>query len=247
MGFFKSYAGYSPRCGGLHRIGRFVLNPQSLVIAIDGTAGVGKGTLAKNLARYFNLAHLDTGALYRALAAKAADHGIGWGDVETLAYLAKELTPYDLEHPQLRTQEMGSHASKISAHAPVRNALYDYQRHFALNPPSWSKGVVLDGRDIGTVIFPETPFKIFLTASPEIRAQRRLDQLGNNLKSFDEVLQEIRERDIRDQMRTVAPLKPADDAYILDTSNLSEDDVLKRAIAFIRKTLHERDDVKPVG
>ncbi|MGN6671121.1 MAG: (d)CMP kinase [Candidatus Nucleicultricaceae bacterium] len=217
------------------------------IIAIDGTAGVGKGTLAKRLAAHFNLVHLDTGALYRALAAKAVDSGVSLNDVETLVYLASDLSTTDFEHPHLRTQEMGEMASKISAHGPVRQALFDYQRDFALNPPPWSNGAVLDGRDIGTVIVPETPYKIFLTASPEIRAQRRLDQLGDSFKSYDEVLQEIRERDIRDQMRTVAPLKPACDAYILDTSNLSEDEVLECAITYVRKTSHKVDDSSSVG
>ncbi len=223
------------------------MSNQPFIIAIDGTAGVGKGTLAKRLAGHFNLAHLDTGALYRALAAKALESGISLNDVEALVYLAGDLSSPDFEHPHLRTQEMGEMASKISAHAPVRQALFNYQRDFALNPPSVFSGTVLDGRDIGTVIVPETPYKVFLTASPEIRAQRRLDQLGDSLKSYDEVLQEIRERDIRDQMRTVAPLKPACDAYILDTSHLNEDEVLDCVITFVRKTSHKVNDSSSVG
>ncbi len=188
-----------------------------LIIAIDGTAGVGKGTLAKRLAQHFNLAHLDTGTLYRALALKAVESGVSLNDSKALAFLANDLSDQDLSHPRLRLEETGAMASQISAQALVRKALYNYQREFALNPPAWANGTVLDGRDIGTIILPETPYKIFLTASPMVRAQRRLDQQGDSLKTVDEVLQEIRERDIRDQMRTVAPLKPAVDAYILDT------------------------------
>lgn len=218
-----------------------------LMIAIDGTAGVGKGTLAKRLAEHFSLAHLDTGALYRALALKAVESGVSLNDNEALAFLANELTDQDLNHPRLRLEETGSIASQISAHALVRQALYAYQREFAMNPPPWANGTVLDGRDIGTIILPETPYKIFLTASPLVRAQRRLDQQGDSLKTIDEVLQEIRERDIRDQMRAVAPLKPAIDAYILDTSTLSEDEVVQDAIAFVRKTSSKIDDSSPVG
>lgn len=218
-----------------------------LIIAIDGTAGVGKGTLAKRLAEHFNLAHLDTGALYRALALKALESGVSLNDSEALAFLANDLTEQDLSHPRLRLEETGAMASQISAHAPVRQALYNYQRDFALNPPEWANGTVLDGRDIGTIILPETPYKIFLVASPIVRAQRRLDQQGDSLKTVDEVLQEIRERDIRDQMRAVAPLKPAVDAYILDTSILNEDEVVQDAIAFVRKTSSNIDDSTPVG
>ena len=182
-------------------------------IAIDGPAASGKGTIARALARHFGFAHLDTGLLYRAVGARGGD--------PVAAALA--LSADDLARDDLRTAEAGQAASRVAAIPEVRAALVDFQRRFARAEP----GAVLDGRDIGTVICPDAEVKLYVTASDAVRARRRALELG-----ADEalILRELRERDARDAARDVAPMRPADDALLLDTSDMSIDEAVARAI-----------------
>lgn len=187
-------------------------------IAIDGPAASGKGTIARALAREFGFPHLDTGLLYRAVGA------IG-GDPTTAA---RSLTPDDLLRPGLRTAEAGQAASRVAAIPEVRGALIEFQRRFSRQEP----GAILDGRDIGTVICPEAELKLYVTASDEIRARRRALELGADEAR---ILAELRERDARDAARAVAPMRPADDALLLDTSEMTIDEAVARAIACARE------------
>ncbi|HHN73208.1 MAG TPA: (d)CMP kinase [Thermopetrobacter sp.] len=189
-----------------------------MIIAIDGPAAAGKGTLARRIADHYGLRLLDTGALYRAvaLAMRAAGHDLA--DEDAAAALARALDEAWLTHPQLRAAGTGEVASRIAAMPAVRAALLDYQRAFAATPP----GAVLDGRDIGTVVCPDADVKLFVTASPEVRARRRwleLRERGEEVP-FEEVLLQVRARDERDAGRAEAPLRPATDAHLLDTSEL---------------------------
>jgi len=208
----------------------------TLVIAIDGPAASGKGTLARRLARALNLAHLESGLLYRAVALRMLRANLDPKDETTAADAARRITHGELSDPALRDEATSAAASVVSAHPAVRKALVGLQRDFAAHPPEGTQGVVIDGRDIGTVICPDADCKIFLEASPEIRAERRARELrqggGNAISS--RVLQDMKERDARDRDRAVSPLKPAEDAFILDTSNLDEDEALQAALAFIR-------------
>ncbi len=191
-------------------------------VAIDGPAAAGKGTIARALAARFGLAHLDTGLLYRAVGA------IGGDPVAA----ARALGPADLARGDLRSLAAGQAASRVAAIPEVRAALADFQRRFARQPG----GAVLDGRDIGTVICPEAEVKLFITASPEVRATRRWRELPAGTP-FETVLAEVRERDARDMGRTDAPLRPALDALILDTSTLAIDEAVARALEVVRARL----------
>ena len=194
-----------------------------MVIAIDGPAASGKGTLARRLARRFGLAHLDTGLLYRATVARLLHDG-GDPTKEALAVAAaSRLEIADLEAPELRDEEITRWASVVAAQRAVRLALLDFQRDFAMLPPGGAGGAVLDGRDIGTVVLPDADIKLFVTASAEVRAERRFRELRDrgvgSIRSL--VLHEIRERDERDRHREVAPLKRAEAAFLLDTTDMS--------------------------
>ncbi|GAB4382544.1 (d)CMP kinase [Albidovulum sp.] len=189
-------------------------------VAIDGPAASGKGTIARALAARFGFAHLDTGLLYRAVAARGGD------PVEA----ARSLTPADLERPGLRTLAAGQAASRVAAIPEVRAALVAFQRDFARR----EGGAVLDGRDIGTVICPEAEVKLFVTASPEMRAHRRWLELGGDEA---EVLAQVRERDRRDAERAIAPLRPAPDAVILDTTLMSVEEAVAKAEAIVASRL----------
>lgn len=182
------------------------------IIAIDGPAASGKGTIARAIAAHFGFHHLDTGLLYRATGAKGGD------PVEA----ARTLTPEDLVRPDLRSDEAGQAASRVAAIPAVRAALVDYQRRFAAQEP----GAVLDGRDIGTVICPDAAVKLYVTASDRARAIRRAAELGADA---DAMLEQLRERDRRDSERATAPLKPAPDAVLLDTTGLSIHEAVERA------------------
>lgn len=214
-----------------------------IVIAIDGPAASGKGTLARNLAGRFRFAHLDTGMLYRALGYQVLQSGGNpedEGDVKSVLKRAMdELNDDFLRKPELRTDETGSAASKVAAIDFVRAALLDYQRNFKNIQGDDVYGVVLDGRDIGTVICPDADIKIFVTADPEVRAQRRYDELcQRGLETdYDTVLDDIRKRDARDSGRAIAPLKPASDSYVLDTSQLNTTEALSEVINVIRGQL----------
>ena len=198
-----------------------------LVIAVDGPAASGKGTMARRLAAHFGLPHLDTGLLYRAVGWKAAQSGRAPADV------AAELTAADLEDPALRTDEAGQVASRVAALPQVRANLLNFQKKFS----SQASGAVLDGRDIGTVICPDAPVKLFVTASVETRAERRYQELqaggGDTIKP--RVLAEMAERDRRDSERAAAPLRAAPDAYHLDTSDMDADAAFAAALAFIER------------
>lgn len=189
-------------------------------VAIDGPAAAGKGTISRAVAERFGFAHLDTGALYRAVGVKGGDP----------VAAARNLTPEDLARDDLRTLAAGQAASKVAAIPEVRQALLDFQRRFARR----EGGAVLDGRDIGTVICPAAEVKLFVTASPEVRAHRRWLEVGGDEA---QVLAEVRERDERDMNRADAPLRAAGDATCLDTSDLSIGDATARAIALVAARL----------
>jgi cytidylate kinase len=201
------------------------------IIAIDGTFASGKGTLAKRLARHFGFAYLDTGTLYRATAAKVIANEGDLEDGPSAAKYAAALTMDDLDNPALKGGAISVSASKVSVHKEVRAALFDFQQNFANNPRKPAKGAVLDGRDIGTVICPNADVKLYVDAKPEVRAERRHKELlsyGEDI-SYEQVLEQLIERDHRDMNRAEAPLKPAANAHLLDTTNLGIDAAFEAA------------------
>ena len=206
-----------------------------MIIAIDGPAAAGKGTLARRLAEHFNLAYLDTGLIYRAVGRKVLDDGADANDAVAAEVVAGALVPADLERDGLRTDETAQAASKVSAVPGVRAALLDFQRDFAQAPPAGFQGAVLDGRDIGTVVCPDADVKIFISADVEVRAKRRVKELQDRVGEaiYARVLENMMERDARDSDRAVSPLEPAADAHTLDTSNLDADQVLATALEII--------------
>jgi cytidylate kinase len=202
-----------------------------VIIAIDGPAASGKGTLGKRLAAHYGLRHLDTGLLYRAVARTMLDAGLPLGDEAAAAGAARKLEAARLDEAALKRGEFGEAASVVSAFPAVRAALLDFQRGFAAAPP----GAVLDGRDIGTVICPGADVKIFVTAAPETRARRRALELAARGEPAEEaaVLADIRRRDARDTARAAAPLRPAADAHLLDTTHLDIDAAFRAAVAIV--------------
>lgn len=209
------------------------------VIAVDGPAASGKGTLAKRLAAHFNYACLDTGALYRAVARSVIEAGQDPADAAAAMAAAEAFDMARLDEADfaaaLRTAETGAAASLVAAVPEVRAAILAGQRRFAETPPGGCAGAVLDGRDIGTVVCPDAARKLYITARPEIRAERRFAELKTQdaSLSFDAVLADIEARDARDMNRAVAPLKQADDAHLLDTSDLSIEEAFKAALALV--------------
>ena len=193
-------------------------------IAIDGPAAAGKGTISKAVASALGFAHLDTGLLYRAVGARNLT---GEDPIEA----ARALRAEDLENANLRTADVAQAASKVAVIPEVREALVDFQRAFARR----EGGAVLDGRDIGTVICPDAEVKLYVTASAEVRAERRFQELAakDPSTSFETVLADVKERDQRDSERATAPLKPAEDAVIIDTSELSIDDAIQAALTAV--------------
>ncbi|HEY7228755.1 MAG TPA: (d)CMP kinase [Pseudolabrys sp.] len=202
-----------------------------MIIAIDGPAASGKGTLGKNLAAHYRLRHLDTGLIYRAVAKTLLDRGQSPGDATAAVAAAKALDPSHFDEAILKTHAIGEAASIVSAIPEVRAALLDFQRKFAALPP----GAVLDGRDIGTIISPNADVKIFVTATPEARARRRATEYRAQGRDIDEatVLADILKRDERDQNRSTAPLKRASDAHLLDTTHLDIDAAIRAAIDIV--------------
>jgi len=206
-----------------------------MIIAIDGPAAAGKGTLAKRLAGRFDLALLDTGLLYRAVGRKVLDAGADPEDAAVAEEIAQALKPEDLAADGLRTDETAQAASKVSAIPGVRAALLRFQRDFAHHPPDGKAGAVLDGRDIGTVVCPDADVKLFIVASAEVRAERRLKELlGRGEEAiYARVLEDMKERDARDTARSASPLEPAKDAIQMDTSELDAEQVFARAMEII--------------
>ena len=204
-----------------------------MIIAIDGPAASGKGTLGKRLAAHFGLRHLDTGLIYRAVAKALVDAGHPLGDKPHAIAAARALDPGAFDEKVLKSHAIGEAASIVSAIPEVRAALLAFQRDFAAAPP----GAVLDGRDIGTVICPDAEVKIFVVAAPEVRAQRRAAELRAAGQPADEaaILQDIRRRDERDRNRAVAPLKAAADAIELDTSHLDVEAAVTAAIRIVEE------------
>jgi len=205
-----------------------------MIIAIDGPAASGKGTLGKRLAAHYGLRHLDSGLLYRAVAKAVLDAGRPADDPGAAIAAAKALDPTHIDEMALKVPAVGEAASFVSAIPEVRAALVTFQRDFAAKPP----GAVLDGRDIGTVICPNADVKIFVTATPEIRARRRTAEyrtLGRDIEEST-VLADILKRDERDQNRATAPLKQAQDAHLLDTTHLDIDAAIRAAIDIVEAT-----------
>ncbi len=202
-----------------------------MIIAIDGPAASGKGTLARRIAAHYGLHHLDTGLLYRAVAKVVLDAGYPADNVARAAAAALALDPEKFDENALKEHAVSEASSVVAAIPQVRKALLDYQRAFAARPP----GAVLDGRDIGTVIAPGADVKLFVTASPQIRAARRVAELKARGVAADErdVLADLLRRDERDSARAAAPLKPAPDAHLLDTTHLDIDAAFRAAVAII--------------
>ena len=206
-----------------------------MIIALDGPAASGKGTLAKKLAQHYGLGHLDTGALYRAVARDMIAAGIALDDEQAAAATAGNIDPDSLENPGLRTPEIGEAASLVAKLKPVRAALVNYQRKFAGRPG----GAVIEGRDIGTVVCPGADVKIFVEASTKVRAERRHKELleaGHEI-TYEKIHAQIAARDELDRSRAISPLVPAEDALLLDTSDLGIEAAFKAALELIETTM----------
>lgn len=206
-----------------------------MIIAVDGPAGAGKGTIAGYLCVVFNLAHIDSGRIYRKAGLEAFNAGIdldhlGEDSFEKITAIVETLTLEDLSDPTLRLEEVAAYASKVAVIAKVRDAANAWMHTFCEALPSTFEGVIIDGRDIGTVVFPTARCKIFVTASEDVRLKRRLLETG---EGEEKIAQILRERDVRDSTRKTAPLKPAEDAYILDTSHLTIDEACKNAAQYV--------------
>lgn len=210
-----------------------------MIIAIDGPAAAGKGTLARRIAADFDLAYLDTGALYRAVGLALLKAGVDPSDEAAAADASADLDMALLDDPALRAEATGGAASRVAAMPQVRANLLVFQKNFAANPPGGKSGAVLDGRDIGTVVCPDADLKLFVTASAEVRAERRRAEAEGRGEAADfaAILADVKARDARDMGRKDAPLKPADDALLLDTSNLDIDAVFLRAAALVTERL----------
>jgi CMP/dCMP kinase len=209
------------------------------VIAIDGPAGAGKSTLGRRLAEHFGFAHLDTGALYRATAFLVLEQAGDPADPVTAVRAAGLVNPRLLVDPRLRDEAVSAAASVVAAIPGVRRALLDLQRNFAVRPPELAKGAILDGRDIGSVVYPAAELKLCVTASAEERAQRRVEELRQQGAAaiFEDVLQDLRERDARDIERRAAPLSAAPDAIVIDTTTLDADAVFESVSSLIARAI----------
>jgi CMP/dCMP kinase len=209
-----------------------------MIIAIDGPAASGKGTLAKRIAEHFGLAYLDTGLLYRAVARDVCKRGSALHDAAGATAAARSLDPATLDDPALRNPGTGEAASVVARIPAVRAAILDYQRAFARRP----EGAVLDGRDIGTVVCPDADVKIYITATPEVRAERRhleMEERGEAV-TYEAVLADIRRRDERDASRAVSPMRPALDAVLLDTSYLDIEAAFNTVVGVITRKVGQR-------
>ena len=223
---------------------------RKVVIAVDGPAASGKGTLARKIAERLGYAYLDTGALYRAVALATLEMGRDPAEINdvkpAVEIIKRHLTLELLANAALRRPEVSEAASKVAALPQVRTELLDFQRAFAKNPPGEVGGAVLDGRDIGTVVCPDADIKFFVTAKPEERAQRRFKELQwhHPLLTLEKVLDDLLQRDHRDSNRQIAPAFPSDDAYLLDTTKLGPAEVLDTAVRIVQeKFLSATDDI----
>ncbi|MBC6440808.1 MAG: (d)CMP kinase [Rhodospirillales bacterium] len=209
---------------------------EAVVIAIDGPVAAGKGTLARRLAAHLGLAHLDSGMIYRATAARLLDRDGDPDNEDDAADAARKLVSADLERGDLRAQETSQAASRLASHPKVRQALFDFQRRFAETP----SGAVIDGRDIGTVVCPDANVKLYVTATLKARARRRHDELFARGIPADlaAISDEIAERDRRDMERPVAPLRQAEDAVLLDTSEMDAEQAFEAAVEIVRQRLN---------
>lgn len=209
-----------------------------LLIAIDGPAASGKGTLARRLAKHFDLRHLDTGLTYRAVAERMLLDDADFGDEDAALAAAVKLDVSHLDRARLSQHRIGEAASRVAVMPRLREALREKQRAFASEPP----GAVLDGRDIGTVVLPDAPAKLFVTASPEVRARRRaleMNQTGNHVDEA-EVLADLMRRDARDMERADSPLRPAPDAYLLDTTDKDIEAAFRAAVDYVSRAIASR-------
>jgi cytidylate kinase len=209
-----------------------------LIIAIDGPAASGKGTLARRLAEHFKLRHLDTGLTYRAVADRLLSEGADLGDEDAAVAAAETLDLAHLDRTRLSQHEIGEAASQVAVMPRLRQALRQKQRAFATAPP----GAVLDGRDIGTVVLPDAPAKLYVTASPEVRARRRaleMNEAGSQIGEA-EVLEDLRRRDERDTVRGASPLRAAPDAYLLDTSDKDIEAAFRAALDYVSRAIAGR-------
>lgn len=206
-----------------------------MIIAVDGPAASGKGTLSRRLCSYYGLAYLDTGTLYRGVGWLMLKQNLDPRNEEAAAEVARTFSVEQIDGADIRTPDVSRASSIVAAQEAVRAALLDFQRQFALSPPHGAKGAVLDGRDIGTVVCPDALVKLYVSASPEERARRRWLELekSDNAMSFEAVLDDIKRRDARDSGREAAPMRPASDAHFIDTSDMDADAVFARACRHI--------------
>ena len=204
-----------------------------MIIAIDGPAASGKGTLARRLARHFGLRHLDTGLTYRAVAAALLAQGLPLGDEAIAIEMAHNLDLAQMDKSVLSAHEIGEAASRVAVLGGLREELVNLQRRFATVPP----GAVLDGRDIGTVVCPDATVKLFVTASPEARARRRTEEMLSKGQeaNYASVLDDLKRRDERDAKRTVAPMRQADDAVLLDTTEMDIETAFQAAVDIVSR------------
>ena len=223
----------------------------SVVIAIDGTAACGKGTIAKLLARHYGFAHLDSGALYRLVALGVLEaRGDPSSPADAIA-AARRMDMSAIRDPRLRSAAVGEASSRVAAIPEVRATILDFQRHFGTYPPGGLRGAVIDGRDIGTVICPEATAKLFVDARPEVRARRRwLELQAQNMGSLPDlaaVEAELRVRDARDRSRAIAPLRQAEDAVLLDTSDLDIEAAFAKALELVNPSVEKALAARPRG
>jgi CMP/dCMP kinase len=216
--------------------------PGTFVVAIDGPAASGKGTLARRLAEHFGFAHLETGALYRATALLILDEDGDPADSAIAVAAARRVSPDLLSDPRLRGDDVARAASIVAVNPEVRRSLLDFQRNFAAHPPPPARGAILDGRDIGSVVCPTANVKLFVTADAQVRARRRLAELRacGSSAIYQDVLQELKDRDRRDAGRDAAPMAVPIDATIIDTTALDVDAAVECASQFVLRALAER-------
>ena len=223
----------------------------SIVIAIDGTAACGKGTIAKLLARHYGFAHLDSGALYRLVALGVLDAGGNPSNPADAVASARRIDTSAVNDPRLRSARVGEAASQVAPIPEVRAAILGFQRQFGAQPPDGAPGAVIDGRDIGTVICPNATAKLFIDARPEIRARRRWLELNSQnaspLPDLAAVDAELRARDARDRSRAIAPLRQAEDAVLLDTSDLDIEAAFAKALELVNPSVEKALAARPRG